>query len=94
MSLEETIARRVLGLSYESLDADLLHILKRNIMDSYAGICGSLKDKELLSNFDRLVAGPASGSDLDVWGINRRGSFRVLSAGVQRSINFQHVKFF
>jgi 2-methylcitrate dehydratase len=75
MLLEETIARRVLGFSYESLDADLLHIFKRNILDSYAGICGSLKDKELLSHFDRLVAGPASGSDLDVWGINRRGSF-------------------
>lgn len=75
MPLEETIAKRILSLSYEGLDADLLHVLKRNIMDSYAGICGSLKDRGLLRNFDRLVAGPASGSDLDVWGINQRGNF-------------------
>jgi 2-methylcitrate dehydratase len=75
MQLEETIAKRVASLSYESIDTDLLHLLKRNIMDSYAGICGSLKDKGLLSNFDRLVSGPASGSDLDVWGIGRRGNF-------------------
>ena len=45
MPLEETIAKRILSLSYEGLDADLLHVLKRNIMDSYAGICGSLKDR-------------------------------------------------
>jgi len=75
MSLEDTIAERITGFSCGSLDAHLLHVLKRNIMDSYAGICGSLKDTELLRSFDRLVAGPASGSDLDVWGLNRRGSF-------------------
>lgn len=75
MTLEETIAKRVFSLSRESLDADRLHVLKRNIMDSYAGICGSLKDRELLRIFDRLAAGPASGSDLDAWGLNRRGGF-------------------
>ncbi|MFH0786126.1 MAG: MmgE/PrpD family protein [Pseudomonadota bacterium] len=75
MQLEETIARRVASLSFEGIDADLLHVLKRNIMDSYAAICGSLLDKGMLANFDRLVSGPASGSDLDVWGIQKRGSF-------------------
>jgi 2-methylcitrate dehydratase len=75
MHLEEVIANRVARLSYESIDADLLHVLKRNIMDSYAAICGSLKDKGMLTNFDRLVSGPASGSDLDVWGIRKQGSF-------------------
>lgn len=84
MPLEDTIARRILSISYEGIDADLLHVLKRNIMDSYAGICGSLKDKGLLRNFDRLVAGPASGSDLDVWGINQRAS--VLDAFFMNAI--------
>ena len=76
MQLEETIARWVVNVSYESIDVDMLHHLKRNIIDSYAGICGSLKDREMLENFDRLVSGPASGSDIDVWGINRCASFQ------------------
>ncbi|MFH1081263.1 MAG: MmgE/PrpD family protein, partial [Pseudomonadota bacterium] len=75
MQLEEVIAKRVTSFSYESIDAGLLHVLKRNIMDSYAAICGSLMDKVMLTNFDRLVSGLASGSDLDVWGIQKRGSF-------------------
>ena len=75
MQLEEVIAKRVAHLLYESIDADLVHVLKRNIMDSYAAICGSLMDKVMLTNFDRLVSGFASGSDLDVWGIQKRGSF-------------------
>ncbi|RLD93713.1 MAG: 2-methylcitrate dehydratase, partial [Bacteroidetes bacterium] len=75
MQLEEVIAKRVARLSYESIDADLVHVLKRNIMDSYAAICGSLMDKVMLTNFDRLVSGFPSGSDLDVWGIQKRGSF-------------------
>jgi len=75
MQLEEIIAKWLVNVSYESINADLLHVLKRNIMDSYAAICGSLMDKTMLANFDRLVSGPASGSDLDVWGIEKRGGF-------------------
>ncbi len=60
MQLEEQIAERVSGFAYDRIDADLLHLLKRNVVDSYAGICGSLKDKTMLANFDRLAAGPAS----------------------------------
>ncbi|MBN2294608.1 MAG: MmgE/PrpD family protein [Pirellulales bacterium] len=75
MQLEETIARRVVALHREMLDGEMRHILKRNIMDSFASICGSLHDREMLLNFDRLVSGVASGADLDVWGIQKRGSF-------------------
>jgi 2-methylcitrate dehydratase len=75
MQLEEQIAERVAGLTYDRIDADLLHLLKRNVIDSYAGICGSLKDKTMLANFDRLAAGPASGQDLDVWGIGRKAAY-------------------
>ena len=75
MQLEEQIAERVSGFAYDRIDADLLHLLKRNVVDSYAGICGSLKDKTMLANFDRLAAGPASGQDLDVWGIGRKAAY-------------------
>jgi 2-methylcitrate dehydratase len=75
MSLEEQIAERVAGFAYDRINADLLYLLKRNILDSYAGICGSLKDKAMLANFDRLAAGPASGKDLDVWGIGRKAAY-------------------
>lgn len=75
MQLEEIIAKRVAALYREKVDSGMRHIMKRNIMDSFASICGSLHDRELLVLFDRLVSGVASGSDLDVWGIQRRGSF-------------------
>jgi 2-methylcitrate dehydratase len=75
MQMEETIARRVKDFAFESIDADLLHILKRSIMDSFASICGSLKDRAMPAKFDRLVSSTASDSDIPVWGINRQGSF-------------------
>ena len=75
MQLEEIIAKRVAALCREKLDSEMRHIMKRNIMDSFASICGSLNDREMLLNFDRLVSGVASGADLDVWGIQKRGSF-------------------
>ena len=75
MTLEEIIAKRVIALYREKLDGEMRHIIKRNIMDSFASICGSLKDREMLFNFERLVSGVASGTDLDVWGIEKRGSF-------------------
>ncbi len=75
MNLEEMIAKRVVALYREKLDGEMRHIIKRNIMDSFASICGSLNDREMLLNFDRLVSGVASGTDLDVWGIEKRGSF-------------------
>ena len=72
MQLEEQIAERVAAFSDDSIDADTLHILKRNVLDSYSGICGSFKDRAMLTNFDRLSADRASSDDLDVWGIGRR----------------------
>jgi 2-methylcitrate dehydratase len=75
MQLEEIIAKRVAVLYREMLDSEMRHIMKRNIMDSFASICGSLHDREMLVRFDHLVSGVASGSDLDVWGIQRPGSF-------------------
>jgi 2-methylcitrate dehydratase len=75
MQLEEAIAERVGGFAFDRIEPDLRHVLLRNLLDSYAGICGSLKDRTILANFDRLAAGPASGNDLDVWGIGRKASY-------------------
>lgn len=75
IQLEEIIAKRVISLYREKLNSESMYIIKRNIMDSFASICGSLSDREMLLNFDHLVSGIASGSDLDVWGIQKRGSF-------------------
>ena len=58
VTLEEQIAERVAQMRFEDIDADLLHVLKRNILDSYAGICGSLADIGMLRSFDRLAADP------------------------------------
>ena len=72
MTLEEQIAQRTAQMRFEEIDADLPHVLKRNILDSYAGICGSLADIDMLRNFDRLAANPLVGDDVAVWGIDRR----------------------
>jgi 2-methylcitrate dehydratase len=72
LTLEERIAQRVAAMSYEDVDVDLLHVLKRNILDSYAGICGSLADTAMLENFDRLAVDPVAAGDVPVWGIDRR----------------------
>lgn len=72
MLLEEMISRTVKCISFEDLDDDLLHTLKRNILDSYAGICASLRDESMLRKFQRLTSDSASGSDVVVWGIDKR----------------------
>lgn len=71
MLLEQVISQRVAALAREDFDDDLLHILKRNTLDSYAGVCGSLRDTEMLETFDRMAGEPASGSAIAVWGIGR-----------------------
>jgi len=74
MLFEQIFSKRVAGISYDDLNDDLLHTLKRNILDSYAGICASLKDTAMLQKFERLTTEPASGSDVDVWGVQKRAS--------------------
>ncbi|MEZ5116991.1 MAG: MmgE/PrpD family protein [Candidatus Nanopelagicales bacterium] len=68
-TMEEELSARVLSLSRQELDDGLRHLLKRNILDSYAGICGSLRDARMLATFDRLA--DASSGDIAVWGIGR-----------------------
>lgn len=72
--LEDVISRRVVEIAQVDVAGDLLTTLKRNVLDSYAGICGSLRDTTMLEIFDRMAAGPGSGSALSVWGVGRKAS--------------------
>lgn len=72
--LEDGISRRVVEFGQVNVTGDLLTTLKRNVLDSYAGISGSLQDTAMLDNFDKMTAGPASGSALGVWGVGRKAS--------------------
>ena len=74
MMLEETISCRVMEIASGNLGGGILHTLKRGMLDSYVGICASLRDTEMLRKFLRLSSGPASGADISVWGIGRRAN--------------------
>ena len=53
--LEDKLSHAALDIFNAEPDADTAHILKRNIIDSYAGICGSLYDTEMLRKFERMI---------------------------------------
>jgi 2-methylcitrate dehydratase len=73
-TLEEVIAERVLAVADGGVDEHLRHTLKRNVLDSYAGICGSLRDTAMLANFERLAADSDTADGVPVWGIDRRAA--------------------
>ena len=72
-TLEESIAERVVALAAADIDDGLRRTLKRNLLDSYAGICGSLRDTAMLATYDRLAADPEHDdrTGVAVWGIGR-----------------------
>ena len=72
MTMEDDLARYVAGITYESIDQETLHVLKRNILDSYASICGSMYDTGMLGQFDTMVDISAGDGSVDVWGIGRQ----------------------
>jgi len=72
--LEQTISERLANITIESLDEGQLHTLKRHVLDSYAGICASLKDTAMLRQFERLTFKPGSGPSIDVWGVQKPAS--------------------
>ena len=74
MLYEQLLSQRAAAISYDDLTEDILHVLKRNILDSYTGICASLKDTALLQKFERLAMGSASGNDIDIWGVQKKAS--------------------
>ena len=71
--IEEKLSRFTLDTYTAAIDAKTTHILKRNIIDSYAGICGSMYDTEMLAKFDRVVDIAPVASALSIWGTGRPG---------------------
>lgn len=82
ISLEEALAERVACLTRHSVDPGLLHILKRNILDSHAGIHGHLKDKGILANFDRLPTAFPSGAEPAAWDVSKQRPCLILCIDV------------
>lgn len=74
MMIEEQLADFVSGISYQSIDEKNLHILKRNLLDSYAGICASLRDKGMLEKFDILADFEPNEKGMNIWGIGKKAS--------------------
>ncbi len=70
--LENRLTELIIKHSYKEIPDDQLHIIKRNILDSYAGICASLSDGEMLRKFDSLSNMVPDQKGLDVWGIGKK----------------------
>jgi len=70
--LEEIIAEGAFGIVFEKISRESVHLIKRNILDSYAGILGSLLDTGMLSNFDALASLAPDEKGINVWGVNRK----------------------
>ena len=66
--IENILADFVLKHSFESITDENIHVIKRNILDSYAGICASLSDLDMLRKFDRLTKMTADPNGIIVWG--------------------------
>jgi len=70
--IENKIAEYTAGITFEKLDANMIHIMKRNLLDSYAGILGSLRDADMISKFDSMTSIIPDENGISVWGIGRK----------------------
>jgi len=71
-TLEDTLSRYAQGIAGEVIDPETLHLLKRNILDSYAGVCASLKDAGMVGIFDRMASMGPDERGIVVWGAGRK----------------------
>ncbi len=71
-TLEETLSRQVWEMAGEKIDPETLHLLKRNILDAYAGICASLRDTAMIGTFDRMTSLAPDHEGITVWGVGRK----------------------
>ncbi len=69
--LEEKLARYVSAIVFEDMDKDTLYLMKRNILDSYAGICASLLDVQMVRRFEALASILPDRRGMTVWGTGR-----------------------
>jgi len=70
--LEKKLAKYTAGITFEKLDENIIHILKRNLLDSYAGIFGSLRDSEMIKKYDRMTSMIPDDNGISVWGIGKK----------------------
>jgi len=70
--LEVSLAQYVSGITFQSIDPKTIHIIKRNILDSYAGICASLQDTEMIRKFDRMASMTQPDGEISIWGLDRK----------------------
>ena len=68
-TLEDDLSGFALRAVRERIDPETLHVLKRNILDSYAGICASLKDTGMTRIFQRMTSMVADDRGITVWGV-------------------------
>ena len=70
--LENSLAQFVAKISSKDISPSTTHLLKRNILDSYGGICASLQDVDMIENFDRLTSQTQVDQGVSVWGLQRK----------------------
>jgi len=70
--LEELIADKSKQLGSHDISKEMRHLLKRNLIDSYSGICASLVDRPLIKTFKRYAETTADSNGIQVWGTTRR----------------------
>jgi 2-methylcitrate dehydratase len=70
--LENELAQWAHRITFEDIDPSTVHILKRNVLDSYAGICASLEDAGMLAKFGRMANMAPAQEGISVWGIDQR----------------------
>lgn len=71
MMLEEKIARYVSAIVFDDIGKDTLHLMKRNVLDAYAGICASLLDVQMVRRFEALASLLPDSRGMVVWGTGK-----------------------
>ena len=69
---EERIANIAADIWEEEIPLQTVHLLKRNLLDSYAGICASLLDRQMLGTMGNYAAMAPDETGLMVWGVGIR----------------------
>ena len=72
--IEQQLAQFIINMSSSKLDESVLHLIKRNILDAYAGICASLKDQSMLKKMDAVAEYSKDERGILVWGLNKKVS--------------------
>ena len=70
--LEEIVVEKVRLLQNQDLSDGMTRLLKRNLLDSYGGICASLLDQPLIKKFSRYAEVFPDGNGVGVWGVGAK----------------------